>query len=279
MEPQVLKKLVDGATNDTHDEKPVHEEKQEHENNETILKEEKEEKEENILDDEMKEKEVTEEKVEEENQQKHELDISLVKQENGISETKSETDEYHMETEFTGRKLSQSAPSSPTRPKIFRSMSDNEKSKRGEQDFEMASILVGLSQAKGPRPMDPNRPVSMTGKSSMFYIPSGYSFLGPRYPNSSHMMHQSRPPFRPHGPPFSQEYVKPFHQGVPTTSGSSSTDKNTSPIVDRTPPPDSPEANRREFVSEQPRREIPRDDKTRVYLQETINKERDRFTW
>ena len=43
------------------------------------------------------------------------------------------------------------------------------------------------------------------------------------------------------------------------------------------PPPDSPEAVRREFATDHSKRDLPKNDRTRLYLQERINRERDRF--
>ncbi|XP_057316891.1 uncharacterized protein LOC130657921 isoform X1 [Hydractinia symbiolongicarpus] len=211
--------------------------------------------------------------------------LDTIKKENGSEEEMSQDSssppeklDESMEVERLNRKTSQSAPSSPTRPKMFRSMSVNEPSKRDEQEFETASILVGLSQAKGPRPEQPVRPPPNSNMAPVFYVPQGYSLLGtPVRPNST--PHNGKPvKLAPR--PASQEYVQNFQmqqQAVTRNSNNINVPaKETPPPSPRPVPPDSPDASRRDYATEQPRREIVKDDKTRKFLQERINRERDR---
>ncbi|XP_066934693.1 uncharacterized protein [Clytia hemisphaerica] len=197
--------------------------------------------------------------------------------------------------------MSRSAPSSPSRPRIFRATSANSNEdsggdKRGEQDLETASILVDMSQTKlahkggegstpqGKRPL-PNHhlpPGHPSQKQAVLCVPQGYSIVGrvgapisgqpvrffnppPQHPHRSHHFQDGVKRSKAlQRPPIKQPPIAPPPQN------------DDSPLSPPPPPPDSPDSSRRDY-SDPPKREIPRDDKTRLFLQEKINKERDRF--
>ena len=196
------------------------------------------------------------------------------------------------------RQGSRSAPSSPTRPKIFRSTSahnhgscgEKGDDKRGDQDLETASILVGMSQTKmknGSKgdlsfkysSLHSNSPYvsSHNGgkpqKPAVLCVPQGYSIVGrvggPSLPGQ---------PMRFYNPQNGTPPNQHFHRSTvrPSTSEKHRTTHKEQPPRSPQPiPPDSPDSSRREFQEPQ-KREFPRDDKTRLFLQEKINKERDR---
>ena len=213
-----------------------------------------------------------------------------------VVDTNSVLKEEPMDVE-NSRKVSHSAPSSPTRPKIFRSSSVEDKGRRGEEEFETASILVGLSQTKGPRHSEPQKfmPVNTCIKPGTILYPARYPFArvgaGVMPPKNMELFDASGKPVRFITQP-SQEYLRTVLQHQHTVSGNkappvysklddlantAASVKSTPPSTPPPPPPDSPEAARREFSSDQPKRDIPRDDRTRQYLQQRINKEREKF--
>jgi len=181
---------------------------------------------------------------------------------------------------------SQSAPTSPTRPKMFRSTSDSNE-RRGEQDLEMASILVGMSQTKhlnGKKGAD-------SGQSSKQSVTSSVSIAKP-YPLNQQPMLCVTSGYLRVGPPIHGQALRFFNQpppgqlqalqqpslraATPPRKIPQQSKKENHPRSPQPPPPDSPDSSRRDFP-EPVKREIPRDDKTRLFLQEKINKERDRF--
>lgn len=193
---------------------------------------------------------------------------------------------------------SYSAPSSPTRPKIFRSTSahnhgsrgEKGDDKRGDQDLETASILVGMSQTKmdlkngskgdlkfssllSNSPYVSSHHGGKPQKPAVLCVPQGYSIVGrvggPSLPGQPMRIYNPQ-----NGPPPNHH----FHRGTVCPSTPEKHRMAHKELPPRSPqpiPPDSPDSSRREFQEPQ-KREFPRDDKTRLFLQEKINKERDR---
>ena len=208
------------------------------------------------------------------------------------------------------KKGSHSAPSSPTRPKMFRSTSMHghhrhhhqtatgagQGDERGHQDLETASILVGMSQTKmdlkngskgdlysrsstnSPYVSSPQRGGQQ--KPAVLCVPQGYSIVG-RVGGAS-LPGQPMRIFNPQNMPpgahhqFSQHSRRgasgiAVKQSIPADHSN----KSMPPRSPQPAPPDSPDSTRREF-QDPPKREFPRDDKTRRFLQEKINRERDK---
>ena len=76
-------------------------------------------------------------------------DLSIVKNEVADMDTSPCDSAFRLDKEGnvkTTNGSSQSAPSSPNRPKLYRSNSLNDSNNRGDEDLETASILVDFSQ-------------------------------------------------------------------------------------------------------------------------------------
>ena len=148
------------------------------------------------------------------------------------------------------RKQSHSAPSSPVHHKLKRTNSFDDKSKHLKEDIETASILVGMSQTAS----------SLKKESSSITMGQNIAAqIRSKILNGNlHLAQQAKHFYQSRRPPNLKKFTKITTPPKPP------------------PPPDSPEGIRKDFP-DQPKKEIPANDKTRLFLREHINRERDRF--
>ena len=173
-----------------------------------------------------------------------------------INEEKESKIEEILNTQLTKqpiseRKQSHSAPSSPVHHKLKRANSFDDKSKHMKEDIETASILVGMSQTASSLKKKESASITM-GQNIAAQIRS--KILN----GNLHLAQQAKHVYQSRRPPNLKKFTKITTPPKPP------------------PPPDSPEGIRKDFP-DQPKKEIPANDKTRVFLREHINRERDRF--
>ena len=173
-----------------------------------------------------------------------------------INEEKESKIEEILNTQLTKqpiseRKQSHSAPSSPVHHKLKRTNSFDDKSKHMKEDIETASILVGMSQTASSLKKKESSSITM-GQNIAAQIRS--KILN----GNLHLAQQAKHVYQSRRPPNLKKFTKITTPPKPP------------------PPPDSPEGIRKDFP-DQPKKEIPANDKTRLFLREHINRERDRF--